>query len=425
MEKYRVIRKLSETQTGRVSLASFSQDPRRLVIIKEVNCIGLLDKEQVLNESKVLASLSHPNIVKLIESFVVNYSQSYSCVCIVTEYCEGGDLSQLMRSFNHESFKEIIIQLLLAVKYLHDKNIIHRDLKLKNIFIASRADDRVLRIKVGDFGIARCLESNQMATTMVGTPFYLSPELCAKQPYDKSVDIWSLGCVIYELLKGGKHPFNARSLDELMGRIQDEPVDYSGINDHRLIEMLKRMLCKNPKDRLTVDGLLYLPLIQEYIQEFVTKISSTSTVTATVTCESTLLTTPPITTFSNTTELLLNTMKSFVALPTTVPAVPNAHEQRFNEQLKEAKQCLKFIQSSLHAQDQKQRLQVQLEFERVQKRLSQLLILPSRIQKFMEAIKKAEFALLKELGDELFIKEIIESGLIGDTLVMQEINNKH
>ena len=298
---------------------------------------------------------------------------------------------------------------------------------MRNIFIASRADDRVLRIKVGDFGIARRLESNQLATTMVGTPYYLSPELCAKQPYDKSVDIWSLGCVIYELLKGGKHPFNARSLEELLGRIQDEPVDYNGIIDHRLIEMLNRMLCKNPKDRLTIDGLLYLPLIQEYIQEFVTKISISSTTT----CESSFITTPPIshaqptTNFSNTTELLLNTMQSFMnnAKSSTIQNGNHQQEQQFYEQLKEATKCIKFIKSSIDSQNHSQRFEK--EFERVQQRLSRLLILPSRIQKFLDVIRKAEFGGLKELGDEEFIKDILESELIGDTLVMQEIQNKN
>lgn len=168
MEKYRIIRKLSQSQTqsNRVSLAATLTN--QLVILKEVNCTGQFDKEQVLNESKVLASLSHPNIVKLLETFVINYPHSTAaCVCIVTEYCEGGDLAQLVRKLNEVDVKEIIIQLLLAIKYLHDKNILHRDLKLRNIFVTSfRAEDRVLRIKVGDFGIARWLDGNQMATTI-------------------------------------------------------------------------------------------------------------------------------------------------------------------------------------------------------------------------------------------------------------------
>lgn len=435
MENYRIIRKLSESSTSCVSLAEslISNQFTLKVVIKEIYFdprISLLDRKQVLNESKVLASLSHPNIIKLLDTFMTT-----SAVCIVTEYCEGGDLSRLVR-FNECSIKdiqEIFIQLLLALKYLHDMNILHRDLKLRNIFISSRSGG-ILRVKIGDFGIARSLETSQMATTMVGTPYYLSPELCAKQPYDKSIDVWSLGCVLYELLNSGRHPFNAKNLSDLLGRIQEEPIDYGGIKDLRMVEMLRRMLCKDPKERLTIDGILYLPLIQEFIQDFVTKIN---------TQPSTTLTSPPLShhpAFSSTAELV-NTMQTFIATPPT-PLNGNFYNNpldnnishinddkqhhnhfkiefktKFDDQLKQASQCCRYIQSTVA----KDSLRLQKEANRLHQRLSQLLILPSKICRFLEILDRADFDGLEGLIGMSVLKDILDEGLVGDAIVMQEI----
>jgi NIMA (never in mitosis gene a)-related kinase len=98
------------------------------------------------------------------------------------------------------------VQLCFAVKYIHEKNILHRDLKLSNIFLSSTGD-----IKLGDFGIAKVLSETGFAETMVGTPYYLSPEICQKKLYRQSSDIWSMGCILFEMMNL-KHAFEANSM---------------------------------------------------------------------------------------------------------------------------------------------------------------------------------------------------------------------
>ena len=127
------------------------------------------------------------------------------------EYCEGGDLYQKIKNNKGKTFAETqimewFVQMCLALYYLHDKKILHRDLKTQNIFL------RNTRVKLGDFGIAKVLDSTQQFTnTCIGTPYYMSPELFKYKPYSYKSDIWALGCVLYEMCNL-KHAFDAQSL---------------------------------------------------------------------------------------------------------------------------------------------------------------------------------------------------------------------
>ena len=158
----------------------------------------------VLQEVHILASLEHPFIVRYFDSFVETRK-----LFLVMEYAPNGSLhtvlqhhQRLGRHVEEDTIWRYVLQLLLGLHAIHQRRIVHRDLKPHNIFLG--ADDTV---KIGDFGVSRLLSgSADMATTLVGSPGYLAPELCSGEPYDEKADIWALGVTLVELC-ALKHPF--------------------------------------------------------------------------------------------------------------------------------------------------------------------------------------------------------------------------
>lgn len=157
------------------------------------------------------------------------------------------------------------IQVTMAVKHIHGRNILHRDLKSQNVFLTSQGI-----VKLGDFGIAKVLtNTTDFCNTMVGTPYNMSPELCEDKPYNKKSDVWSLGCLLYEMCSL-KHAFNGKSLPALIlkimrGRYPPIPDIYS---DH-LQKLVKALLSTKPTNRPMVSEILALPFIKQCIKDIV------------------------------------------------------------------------------------------------------------------------------------------------------------
>ncbi|XP_071304436.1 serine/threonine-protein kinase Nek5 isoform X5 [Agelaius tricolor] len=154
------------------------------------------------------------------------------------------------------------VQISLGLKHIHDKKILHRDVKAQNVFL--RNNGKVA--KLGDFGIARQLNSTtEFAHTCVGTPYYLSPEICENRPYNNKTDIWSLGCVLYELC-ALKHPFQGNSLHELVlkicrGRFQPVSPNYS----YDLRILISQLFKISPRDRPSINSILKKPFLQKLV----------------------------------------------------------------------------------------------------------------------------------------------------------------
>lgn len=248
------------------------------------------EKIQIVNEVNVLRKLNHRNIIKYIDRIIDKQNQQ---IYIVMEYCDEGDLGNILKkkkklglSIDEEDVISIFIQLLDALNYCHTRNnrVLHRDIKPQNIFMMApssselkskiyegssisfdieKPDRKTTIVKLGDFGLARYLSGrNQLATTHVGTPYYMSPEVLGKGQYDEKSDIWSLGCCIYEIL-AGRPPFYARSYDELRKYVKDGVVpDLPKCYSNELNSVLKLMFERDPNKRPSAEEIFNLDFIK-------------------------------------------------------------------------------------------------------------------------------------------------------------------
>jgi NIMA (never in mitosis gene a)-related kinase len=265
MENYETLRTLGQGGFGKVILGRRKGDQVQ-VVIKEVRLTALppKDRDNALREVRVLSSLKHPYIVEYLESF-----QARGCLYIVMSYADGGDLAEKIQKQGTKCLAEsevlhYFIELALAIKYIHDRKILHRDLKGQNVFLTKDGT-----VKLGDFGIARVLDHTfQVCRTQIGTPYYLSPEICQGRAYNAKTDIWSLGCLLYELCTL-KHAFSANGMNQLLRQIISGPVapippEYS----QEIRGLVDRMLTKDPAERPSINQILEVPLIKQRLPEF-------------------------------------------------------------------------------------------------------------------------------------------------------------
>nr|XP_033782552.1 serine/threonine-protein kinase Nek4 isoform X2 [Geotrypetes seraphini] len=236
-------------------------------VIKKLHLQNASSRERKAaeQEAQLLSQLKHPNIVTYRESWEGEDGLLY----IVMGFCEGGDLYHRIKEqrgkFLEESqVVEWFVQIAMALQYLHDKHIMHRDLKTQNIFLT-----RTNIIKVGDLGIARVLENQyDMASTLIGTPYYMSPELFSNKPYNYKSDVWALGCCVYEMATL-KHAFNAKDMNSLVfriieGKLPAMPKHYNP----QLGELIGTMLSKQPEKRPNVKDVLRRSYIKHHISLF-------------------------------------------------------------------------------------------------------------------------------------------------------------
>uniref|UniRef100_A0A9L0S465 non-specific serine/threonine protein kinase n=1 Tax=Equus caballus TaxID=9796 RepID=A0A9L0S465_HORSE len=268
MDKYDVIKAIGEGAFGKAYLAKGKSDSKHCVI-KEINFakMPIQEKEASKKEVILLAKMKHPNIVTFFSSF-----QENNRLFIVMEYCDGGDLMKRINRqrgvlFSEDQILSWFVQISLGLKHIHDRKILHRDIKAQNIFLSKNG----MVAKLGDFGIARVLNNSmELARTCVGTPYYLSPEICQNKPYNNKTDIWSLGCVLYELCTL-RHPFEGNNLHQLVLKIcQAHFPPISPRFSHDLQSLISQLFKVSPRDRPSINTILKRPFLENLIAKFLT-----------------------------------------------------------------------------------------------------------------------------------------------------------
>ena len=300
---YVVLRQLGKGSFGRVFLVKQVANDT-LWVMKEIDLTASGDpakaRADALKEVGMLSRLDHPNIVKYKECFtsatmitpppppaatpaagspaaaaspvvVTSLPSGENIMYIIMEYADAGDLNIRIRAqrkpFSEQQILNWFVQLALAIKHLHDRKCLHRDIKAENIFLTS--DNR---IKLGDFGISKLLPSTfACAITRIGTPYYLSPEICMNRPYNTASDMWSLGVCLYEMCMLS-HPFDASSMEGLLKKIVRVP--HRPVHSYyreELRQLCDELMQKNPSKRPSIAAVLRVPCMHREISKWLTK----------------------------------------------------------------------------------------------------------------------------------------------------------
>jgi len=262
---YTELRKIGEGSFGKAILVQTADTSKLVCKMVDVSQASAKETQDAIKEGRLLSAFKHPYVVRYRESFIDS-----GWLCILMDYCEGGDLAkQIERAKkSHQPFAEDQIlrwmtQALLALKYIHDKHVLHRDLKSSNFFLSKSNN-----LKLGDFGIAKVLSCTAAcARTQIGTPYYLSPEVCQEKPYTWPSDIWAMGCILFELC-ALKVPFDATNISGLVQKICRGPTPVIQASYTDFVKGLcTEMLCRNQNGRPSAESVLQRPRMQAIVKQ--------------------------------------------------------------------------------------------------------------------------------------------------------------
>ena len=245
LENYEILKEIGKGSFSTVYLVK-KKITQKEYALKKVNILNLAEKEHQnsLKEVNFLSEIKDPNVIGYEESF---YDNNLNYLYVIMEYAPYGDLSKILQNKKKkkEYFTEIdllnmYLQIASGLKAIHAKQIIHRDLKSANIFIIHQND---LVLKIGDFNVSKKIDYLNLKNTQTGTPYYASPEIWENKPYDFKSDIWSMGCLFYEIASFST-PFKGNNMNELYENIlkvnmSPLPKHYSS-NIDKIIKMCLR-----------------------------------------------------------------------------------------------------------------------------------------------------------------------------------------
>ena len=262
ISNFEIISKLGEGAFSSVFKVTRKSD-QQIYALKKVKLTALKqkEKENSLNEVRILASVSHPNIIGYKEAFI---DETANTLCIVMELADHGDLLSKItknktsrQNFPEAEIWDALVQITNGLMHLHDSQILHRDLKGANIFISKEGI-----MKLGDLNVSK-VNKRGLAYTQTGTPYYASPEVWQDKPYDWRSDIWSLGCVIYEMTALNP-PFTAQDMKGLYNRVVSGVYPrIPSVYSTDLASVIASMLQVNPKARPSCKEILARPEVNK------------------------------------------------------------------------------------------------------------------------------------------------------------------
>ena len=267
-KKYKVIQKLGDGAYGTVYLATNLMTKQK-VAMKKIDKVkdNEIDDMEIKNEIDILRKLDHPNIVKIIEFY--SASKAYY---IITDYCSCGELyNQIKFQYNEYQLSVLFYQVFSGLYYLHSKNIVHRDLKLENILISEMEPDKKTNkkyfwIKIIDFGTAKIFEKNKNEKTVIGSSYYIAPEVLQKN-YNEKCDTWSAGVILYMLIVG-RAPFDGKNDNEIIdnikkGKFNDKHKKLLNASSE-VQDLVKNLLKVNVKKRFSASDALKHPWFKKF-----------------------------------------------------------------------------------------------------------------------------------------------------------------
>lgn len=213
MDNYNIIKFLNKGSYGKIYLVEKKKSKNKYALKSiSIKNINRYNKVSILNEIKILLVNNNEFLLKCYDLFIHENN-----LCIITDFIDNGDLENLIKkkpSLSKDEITKIFLKICVGINSLHKNDIVHRDIKPANILLTKDGD-----IRICDFGIAKHLGFSKITNTVIGTPYFMSPEQMNEHYYDFKVDVWGIGCVLYELLYK-KHPFNAKSMWELKENIK-------------------------------------------------------------------------------------------------------------------------------------------------------------------------------------------------------------
>ena len=254
---YEMLDDLGEGIFGVVKLGLYKKTKERVAIkIIKKESTKQNEMELVRTEIDILKLCHHPNIVKLLDHF-----ENAEYIFLVMEYISGGDLSEYMNrnkyNFPEERISQIIYQITQGLKYLHHFGIIHRDLKPENIMLTESSDKGI--VKIMDFGLSKIAGYKEGLIDGYGTLSYVAPEVLLRIPYNKEVDIWSMGIILYYMLCG-KVPFSGSNEATIAKSICYKDLDFDEdlweVRSRKVMDLIEKLLVKDPSERITIDEFL-------------------------------------------------------------------------------------------------------------------------------------------------------------------------